>query len=158
MKIFIWRLFKGPNIEGPFKPQSKNKEPVLQDLPEKEISGKVFEYGKEWQVTFNADPCEGVHLEYDAQESVHTVKVDSTLRPLDWSTIRENSLKVDKYRNIKSCILQGDTYTQIVDKLSQKEGYKMRTVQEYGRLIRKVIGLQKSRQDEKSRHAARATA
>lgn len=145
MKYLIWKLFKGREVSGPFKPQPKEQTtPKLEALPEDDKPDKVFEYGKEWQVSFNKSYDAEVHLEYDAGKSVQTIKVDSTLRPEDWATIQAHNLKVDKYRNIKSCILQGDTYTEIVDKMIHKEGYKKRTVEEYGRLIRKVI----SKQDE----------
>jgi hypothetical protein len=144
MKYLIWMLFKGQEVSGPFKPQQKKEEtrPKLEALPEDQNAGKVFEYGKEWSVEFNSSYDAGVHLEYNASDSIQTIKVDSSLRPEDWATIQAHGLKIDKYRNIKACILQGDTYAEIVDKLSHKEGYKKRTVEEYGRLIRKLKSVQ----------------
>lgn len=146
MKYLIWKLFKGQEVSGPFKPQPQQEQtrPKLEALPEDQNTGKVFEYGKEWSVEFNPSYDAGVHLEYNASDTIQNIKVDSTLRPVDWSTIQAHGLKVDKYRNIKACIMQGDTYAEIVDKLSHKDGYKKRTVEEYGRLIRKVISTQES--------------
>lgn len=140
MKKLFYRLIKVKGTRSPFTsytppPEKKDIQPVRE-----EKKGRVFQYGKYWTVKEDVQIEGGgtANIVFEV-DTVHSTGQQIKLSTADRAQIMDRGLKVDKYREIKTYIVQGKSITDIVNLKAEVRGYKRSTVEKYSSAINKAL-------------------